>query len=148
MSLTFPPGEETASSMISPVMEVIGVISAWASGGRSSRTESIRSETSWRARYDVRAPVELDPDDGQADRAGRAHAAHAGQAVDGGLDREGDVLLDLVGGEAGRFGHDDDGRRVEFREHIDRSARQAEGDDGQQQAGGQQDQRRVGQAKI
>jgi hypothetical protein len=47
---TLPSGDDTASSMISPVIDVIGVISACASGGRSSRIVSSRSETSWRAR--------------------------------------------------------------------------------------------------
>ena len=37
--------------------------------------------------------------DGEADRAGRAHAAHAGDPVDRRLDRERHVQLDLVGGE-------------------------------------------------
>ena len=45
-----PPGDDTASSMISPVMDVVGVISACAPGGSSSRTVSRRSETSCRAR--------------------------------------------------------------------------------------------------
>jgi hypothetical protein len=39
-----------AMSMISPVIEVIGVISACASGGSASRTAESRSATSCRAR--------------------------------------------------------------------------------------------------
>ena len=37
-------------SLISPVMLVTGVISAWEPGGRASRTAASRSETIWRAR--------------------------------------------------------------------------------------------------
>ena len=68
------------------MMPVIGVISVWTpSGSRSShRREPLADELP--GAVDVGAPVELDVDDRQADRAAAADAAHAGQAVDGGLD--------------------------------------------------------------
>ena len=43
-------GDDSENSMISPVIDVIGVISAWALGGSTSRTLSSRSPTWVRAR--------------------------------------------------------------------------------------------------
>ena len=70
---------------------------------------------------DVGAPVELDIDDGEPDAGNRTHAAHAGQAIHLGFDREGDELLDLRGGEAFGLGHDGDRRLVEVGEDVDRA---------------------------
>ena len=69
---------------------------------------------------DVLAPLELDPDDGDARPRHRADPPDAGCAVQSGLDREGHEKLDLLGGEALRFGDDGDGGRREVWEDIDR----------------------------
>jgi hypothetical protein len=47
---TLPSGDDTDSSMISPVIEVIGVISACASVGSAPRAAASFSATSVRAR--------------------------------------------------------------------------------------------------
>ncbi len=98
--------------------------------------------------HDVHAPIELYVGDGQADGAGGADTAHAGHAVYRTFDGERDVLLHLVGGEAGGFGHDDHGRGVELRENIDGRFRQTKGDHGEQKPGGEQDQRCVDQREF
>ena len=84
-----------------------------AHGGEALRHELPRA-------VDVRRPVELDPDERKADRARAADAADARQPVHGRLDRERDVLLDLVRREPARLGQHDDGRRVELGEDVDR----------------------------
>ncbi len=80
--------------------------------------EPLRNELS--GAVDVHAPVKLDIRDGEPDGAGGANTTHTRDPVDGGLDREGHILLHFVGGEPRGFGHDDDGGGVEFGEHIDR----------------------------
>ena len=90
--------------MISPVMPVTGVISAWTPSGSRSCDGRQPLGDELAGAVDVGAPVELDVDDRQADRAAAADAADAGQAVQRRLDRERDVLLDLVGREPARLG--------------------------------------------
>ena len=68
---------------------------------------------------DVGAPVKLYPDDREAVGRLRAHAAHAGAAVDRRLDREGHQLFDFLAGHAASFGHDDHCGSVEVGEDVD-----------------------------
>ena len=77
---------------------------------------------------------------------GGAHALHAGQAIHGGLQREGDELLDLFGGHAARLGHEGDGGFVEVGEHVHRRAREREGAVGHEHGSGDEHQQPVGQA--
>ena len=81
------------------------------------------SVTVCRARVDVLAPVELDPDDGDADGRRRAHAPDAGRAVQRRFDRERHQRLDLERVHARRFGQDGDGGRREIGQHVERHAR-------------------------
>ena len=74
----------------------------------------------------VRAPVELDVDDREADAGHRAYPRHARHPVHDAFDREGDELLDLLGCETFGFRHQRDDRTVEVRKDIDRNARQNE----------------------
>ena len=90
----------------------------------ADRVEALRDELT--RTIDVHTPVELHVGDRQTDGARRAHAPHAGNAVHRSLDGERYVLLDLIGGEPGRLGHDHDRRRVQFREDIHWRARQLE----------------------
>lgn len=66
----------------------------------------------------VRAPLELDLDDGVADACRRAHVLHAIRAIERGLDRVSDLALDLFRGCA--VGLDDHGhaRRGEIGEDV------------------------------
>ena len=69
---------------------------------------------------DVRAPLELDIDDGQADAGDRAYAGDARHAVHARLDGEGDELLDLLRRHAAGLGHQRHGGLVEVGEDIHR----------------------------
>ena len=69
-------------------------------------------------KVDVGAPVELHPHYGEAVGRLRAHAAHTGAAVDGGLYRERHKLLHFLGRHTAGFGHDDHGGGVEVGEHV------------------------------
>ena len=71
----------------------------------------------------VRAPIEFDPDNRKPDGASAAHTPYAWQAVYGTFDGEGHILFDFVGSITGRFGQDDDRRRIKFRENVHRHAR-------------------------
>jgi hypothetical protein len=84
-----------------------------AHGGEALRHKLARA-------IEVHVPVELCPHHREACRACRTNAARARQPIDRGLDRERHVGLDLIGGEPGRLGHDDDGWGVELREHVHR----------------------------
>ena len=84
---------------------------------------------------DVRRPVELDVDDGQAGAGNRAHAGDARHAVHGGLDRVGHDLLDLLGGKTLGLGHDGDHRPVEVGQHVDGKSGQHEAAVGHQDDG-------------
>jgi len=63
---------------------------------------------------------ELDSDDRQAWNGFGTDGGQAGCAIDSVLDRLGDQLLHLLGGEAGRFGLDVGAGRHEFRKHVQR----------------------------
>ena len=92
---------------------------------------------------EILAPVELDPHDREARRARRAHPSRAGEAVDRGLDREGDERLDLVRGEPARLCHDHDRRGVEFGEDVDRHLAELEAREDEQQPRRDHHERRV-----
>ena len=70
-------------------------------------------------KIDVGAPIELHPHNGETVGRLRTDTTHSGTAIDGGLDREGYELLHFLGCHATGFGHDDYGRCVEVREHVD-----------------------------
>ena len=72
---------------------------------------------------DVLAPGELDPDHGDAGGGDRPHAPDAGGAVHRRFERQRDEQLDLLGGPAGRFREDGDGRGREVGEDVDRQSR-------------------------
>ena len=68
---------------------------------------------------DVRAPLEVHPDDADALGRARPHPADPGRPVHGGLDREGDQALDLFGRQPVGIAQHGDGRRGEVGEDID-----------------------------
>ena len=92
---------------------------------------------------DVDVILEVDVDHGEAEVGDRADVVDAGQPGHGDLDREGDVLLDLLGRQA--LGHREDlhqiGRHV--RERVDRKLPVAEKAGGHHQHRQDQDQETV-----
>ena len=69
---------------------------------------------------DVGAPVEIDPDDGDADRGGRAHPPHVGRTAQDRFDGEGDQRFQVARRHALRLHQHGDGRRADVRQHVDR----------------------------
>ena len=67
----------------------------------------------------VGAPIKLYPHYRETIGGLRADTTHTGTAIDGGLNRECDELLHFLSCHATSFGHDDYGRGVEVREHVD-----------------------------
>ena len=67
----------------------------------------------------VGAPIKLNPYNGETVGGLRTDATHTGTAIDGGLNRECDELLNFLCRHATGFGHYDYGRGVEVREHVD-----------------------------
>ena len=107
--------------MISPMIEETGASTGGAHVGRQRRLRELQLLADDLARLiDVRAPFELDPDDGDADAGGRAHAAHAGRAVQRRLDGKRDLRLDFLRRHAVRFGDDGHGGRGEIGEDVHR----------------------------
>ncbi len=92
---------------------------------------------------DVHAPIKFDVHDGEADAGYRPYADNARHAVHGGLDREGDELLHLLGREALCLREDIDVWPIEIREHIDGDTRQHE-----RAIGDQHDRRRQNKQAI
>ena len=115
-----------AISMISPMIDVTGPICGVTPRGSCSRTSAEALGNELAVAIDVRAPVELDIDDGQADPGHRTHARHARHAVHDAFDREGDELLDLLRREAFGLRHQRHDRPVEVGKDVDRNARQDE----------------------
>ena len=85
---------------------------------------------------DVRAVLEIDIDHGEPEIGGGAHLPDLWQAGHGGLDREGDITLNLFGREAFGLGEDLNERGGRIGEGIDRKAAEGKqaterhGDDG------------------
>src|SRR5262249_44937956 len=75
---------------------------------------------------DVHAPIKFDVHDGEADAGYRPYADDTRHAVHGGLDRERDELLHLLGVEALCLRQDIDVWPIEIRKHIDGDTRQHE----------------------
>ena len=68
---------------------------------------------------DVGAPIELHPDDRDADCRRRPHTPDPRRAIDGRLDRKGDERFHLVWRHAVTFGEHRDGGGCQVREDID-----------------------------
>ena len=114
----------SATNAISAITDDAGASSgALASGGRLRR-HALQPLGDALARERLRGvPVELDPHDRDARRRRRAHAPHAGRAVAPPVSiGKRDQALDLLGGHAGRLGHDRDARRGQVGEDVDRHA--------------------------
>ena len=138
--------DSRATNRISPMIDETGARNGGSTSGGSAPATSVSfSVTIWRARCDVLSPVELDPDDRDADGRRRAHAAHARRAVQRRLDRERDQRLDLRRGHARRFGQDRDGRRGEIGQHVQRHARRRPAAPDQEGGGQRDDDRRDAQ---
>ena len=69
---------------------------------------------------DVHVVFEIHGDERQPEQADRADLLHLGQAGHRRLDREGEQLLDVLGGETRRFGVDADLHRRHVRKGVDR----------------------------
>ena len=91
---------------------------------------------------DVLPPVELDPEQREADRARAADAAHRREAAHGRLQRQRDRLLDLVCGQPRTLGQDHDRRRVELGEDVDGHARRQVAADADHEQGERHDHER------
>ena len=70
-------------------------------------------------KIDVGAPIKLYPYNRETIGRLRTDATYTSTAVDGGLNRECNELLNFLCRHATGFGHDDYGRCVEVREHVD-----------------------------
>ena len=92
---------------------------------------------------DVRPPIELGIEDGQAHAGRGAHARDPRHAVERGLQREGHQLLDFFGCHTSCFRQDGDQGFVEVGKHIDRRAPCGDGPVDHQQRRDRQDEQAV-----
>src|ERR671919_175623 len=94
-------------NMISPMIEETGASTGgavWGGRGAWGGGEFLGNDLA--RLVDVGSPFELHPDDGDPDTCGRAHATHAGCAVQSRLNGKRDLRFDFLRSHAVRLGND------------------------------------------
>ena len=124
IGVVFASSIGSATSMTSPMIELIGPIFGTTPCGSALSSDESRSADELPGAVDRRCPSRRSRRRTTVrQRTRSAPLSTPGQAVHRGLEREADELLDLLGRHAAGLGHERDRRLVQVREHVHRRAR-------------------------